>query len=145
MEYKYKASCTKTQLKEIRDFVQDVLQNYTLNEVEIGQMVLAVDEVCANLIIHSHHCNPTEHIQLKIQIDEKIGITFEITDQGEAFNILNYKEPNLDHIINTRKKGGVGLMLVRRIMDKIEFSCNKKTRYNVCRLSKNLELTQKKK
>ncbi|MEQ8532961.1 MAG: ATP-binding protein, partial [Imperialibacter sp.] len=59
---------------------------------------------------------------------------FEIKDHGEAFNMAQYKEPSLSDIIRTKKKGGIGLMLVNRIMDKIEFY--QSNGYNVCRLTK---------
>ncbi|MCZ6899981.1 MAG: ATP-binding protein, partial [Bacteroidetes bacterium] len=58
MDYRYNCQCSKEKLKKIREFVSEVLHKYNLTEVKINELVLAVDEVCANLIIHSHNCNP---------------------------------------------------------------------------------------
>jgi len=137
MNYRYKVKCNKDKLKEIREFVTGVLQEYALTEVEINKLVLAVDEVCANLIIHSYNCDPHESIELSIDVKENDCITFEIIDRGLGFNICNYKEPSLTEVVKKKKKGGIGLMLVKRIMDEIEF--RKETGQSVCKLSKKIK------
>ncbi len=136
MEYKYKVSCSKSKLGEVREFLQKILSENSIPEVTVNSLVLAVDEVCANLIIHSHNCNPDEHIELKVQVDRPNGITFFITDKGEGFNINEYKEPLISDIVQQKRKGGIGLMLVKRIMDEIEFTKGRKK--NVYRLHKNI-------
>jgi serine/threonine-protein kinase RsbW len=114
-----------------------VLQEYPIPEIEINKLVLAVDEICANLMIHSHDCNPKESIELLIHVNENDGITFEITDQGIGFNTSKYKEPSLQEIVREKKKGGLGLMLVKRIMDQVEFKND--SNHNVCRLYKRIK------
>ena len=138
MKYNFKAPCSKKKLRAIRNFIGKNLKKHDLDDIEINMIVLAVDEVCANLIIHSHDCDPNESLELNMNIDAKReGVTFEIIDRGEGFNILNYKEPTLDDIVKNKKKGGLGLMLVKRIMDHIEFQSSPKK--NVCKLYKKFE------
>ena len=138
MRYNFKASCSKKKLRSIRDFITRNLKKHHLDDIEINMIVLAVDEVCANLIIHSHDCNPHESLELNMNIDAKQeGVTFEIIDHGTGFNFINYKEPSLDEIVMNKKKGGLGLMLVKRIMDQIEFKSMPKK--NVCKLYKRFE------
>lgn len=120
MVYRFKASCSKNKLGEIRSFIKQVLDDHQVPELEKNTIVLAVDEVCANLIIHSHHCNPREQLEVKVNINGK-SVTFDIIDKGIGFNIENYKEPSIKEIVSQKKKGGIGLMLVKRIMDDIEF------------------------
>ncbi len=139
MDYRYNCQCSKNKLKEIREFVTDVLHKYNLSEVKINELVLAVDEVCANLIIHSHNCNPQESFEIKIDVNKNEGITFYIIDDGKiGFNLNQYKEPSLNELIKKQKKGGVGLILVNRIMDDIQFKCSPER--NVCRLFKKLKI-----
>jgi len=133
MKFNLKVYCEKTRLKEIRDFVSEKLQSYTTDEVEINQLVLAVDEVCANLIIHSNACNAQESINLEVLVNED-GVTFEITDNGVEFDFSKYKEPTIEEVVREKRKGGIGLMLVNRIMDKVEFLSQKNT--NKCILHK---------
>ncbi len=142
MNYSFKVPCCKDKLQSIRDFIYNTLQHYDISEVELSQMVLAVDEVCANLMIHSHQCNPKESLELVIVVKDKESVTFEIRDKGAGFNIKNYKEPCLEQIIREKKKGGIGLLLVKRIMDHIEFSYNAKTSRNIYRLHKMINIQQ---
>jgi serine/threonine-protein kinase RsbW len=137
MIYKFKTRCIKSKLREVRSFVNNVLKEYSIPEVEINKLVLAVDEICANLMIHGHECNPNDSIELVINVNENDGIIFEITDQGIGFNTNNYKEPTLQEIVRERRRGGIGLMLVKRIMDQVEFK--NESNHNVCRLYKKLK------
>lgn len=134
MNYKFEAKCSKDQLREIRKFVGEVLAKYLLTELEINSMVLAVEEVCANLMIHSHKCNPEEKIALSIDVKKDQGFIFKIVDHGNGFDFKKYKEPSLQEIIKQKKKGGLGLMLVKRIMDDIEFKQN--NHHNIYKLYK---------
>ncbi|WP_421892790.1 ATP-binding protein [Marinoscillum sp.] len=136
MENKLTISCSKQNLAKIRQFVADILDRQAIKEVEAHKLVLAVDEICANLIIHSNHCNPSHTIEVYVDFQPADQVTFVIRDQGISFNLSTYAEPSLDEIVSSRRKGGVGLMLVKRIMDKIEFSTEKN--YNICKLTKKL-------
>jgi serine/threonine-protein kinase RsbW len=94
---------------------------------------LAVDEITANLIIHSNHEDDSKFVNLTIN---NLGDTFlfEISDKGTSFDQGNYKEPDILDNIRIGKKGGVGIALVKKIMDKVEFT--HQDNYNVCRLYK---------
>ncbi len=130
----FKTSCKREELKEIRKFVSEVLSDIGFSEVDINKVVLAVDEVCANLIIHSNKCNPDECLEIHIDQSKAKKVIFEIIDYGEGFNYNNYKEPNLEEIVRRRKKGGLGIMLVKKLMDSVEFSSQGNK--NICRLEK---------
>lgn len=132
--HRFKTPCQRERLKEIRDFIAETLDSIGFSETEAHKVVLAVDEVCANLIIHSNNCNPSESLEIYIKDEKKGEVIFEIIDHGIGFNYKNYKEPNLEEIIQKRGKGGLGIMLVKKIMDSIEFSQEKDK--NVCRLIK---------
>jgi serine/threonine-protein kinase RsbW len=127
--------CDTDQLAHLRQFLDSRLKETSLSEVDSLQVILAVEEVCANLIIHSHECNPSEYIELNVNNNGN-SLIFEIKDYGRGFNILEYQEPNINHVIKAKRKGGLGIMLVKRIMDKIEFESNGTK--NICRLFKNV-------
>lgn len=134
MNHKLNLSCCTSALVELRSFLQLSLKAYAFSEVDRHQLILAVEEVCANLIIHSHACNPNELIYLEVKGLKK-KLTIEITDKGDAFNLLEYEVPDLKKVIEEKRKGGIGIFLVKKIMDKIEFES--KNGKNTCRLIKN--------
>ncbi|EMS34396.1 Hypothetical protein C943_03615 [Mariniradius saccharolyticus AK6] len=131
-----KLYCDTGRLVELRDFLQGILSDTTMSEVEQHQVILAVEEVAANLIIHSHDCNPKEFIEINVSRDKKL-LKIEIIDSGEKFNILEYQEPDITEVIKSKRKGGLGIILVKRIMDKIEFESFQNK--NICRLYKILK------
>ncbi|MEO9803545.1 MAG: ATP-binding protein [Reichenbachiella sp.] len=138
--HQFKTNCKRERLKEIRHFVAEVLADIGLSEIDAHKVILAVDEVCANLIIHSNKCNPSECLELFIEDHGAEGVLFEIIDYGIGFNYNNYKEPNLEEIIRKRKKGGLGIMLVKNIMDTVEFK-NEENK-NICRMIKKFTRTK---
>lgn len=134
MHHQFKTSCAKEKLREIRTFVSEVLTDMGMSENDAHKVILAVDEVCANLIIHSNSCDATEKLELFVEDLGDHKVTFEIIDHGKGFVYENYQEPNLEEIIKKRKKGGLGIMLVRNIMDEVEFKIEKNR--NICRMMK---------
>jgi serine/threonine-protein kinase RsbW len=85
-------------------------------------------------MIHSHHCDPDHLLELTILTKEKGNIIFEIVDDGTVFDINAFHEPTLNNLISVKRKGGLGIRLVKSIMDNIEY-LNRDGR-NVCRLTK---------
>lgn len=136
MTHKFKLYCDTNRLAELRGFLDSILQKTSLTEIEQHQVILAVEEVCSNLIIHSHDCNSAEFIDLEVSLEQTL-LKFEIRDFGTGFNILEYQEPEISHVVKSKRKGGLGIILVKRIMDKIEFET--KNNINICRLYKNLK------
>lgn len=135
MSKKITIACDTKCLPDVRKFISDVLSKNNLDDVESHKIVLAVDEICANLIIHANNSDPDKKLNVSCEVKND-QVTCTIKDKGKTFDITKYKEPSMDHIITTGRKGGLGLILVRRIMDDIQFSTEKN--YNICRLVKKL-------
>src|SRR5687768_9651247 len=121
MRYKYKVGCSLENLQGIRDFIRTSLKNHGISELEISEMVLALDEMCSNLMIHAHDCNPAELFDLEIMIDKNKPVVFEIIDDGSVFDINQFSEPSMDNLIHEKRKGGLGIRLVKSIMDSVEY------------------------
>ncbi len=138
MQYSYTVPCLKEKLEDIRNFISDILIKHGLSEVDANTLVLAIDEVCANLIIHAHEGNPNDTLEVDVKLEKNKGVTFKIIDTGKSFDIRNYNAPSLDELIKQKRKGGIGLILVKKIMDEIEYkTINNK---NTCKLFKKIEI-----
>ena len=99
MNYKYKIGCSIENLKGVRDFIRTSLKQHGAPDLEISEIVLALDEMCSNLMIHAHHCNPDDLFELNIKIENNEPVIFEIIDDGTVFDINKFNEPGLDNII----------------------------------------------
>jgi serine/threonine-protein kinase RsbW len=137
MKYKYRVGCSIENLKGVRDFIRTSLKNHGISDLEISEMVLAIDEMCSNLMIHAHDCNPDEIFELHIMVDKNDPVVFEIIDDGNAFDINQFSEPSMDNIIHEKRKGGLGIRLVKSIMDKVEYEQQKNK--CICRLVKKVQ------
>ena len=137
MKYKYKVGCSIENLKGVRDFIRTSLKNHGISDLEISEMVLAIDEMCSNLMIHAHDCNPADLFELHILVDKNDPVVFEIIDDGTAFDINQFTEPSMDNIIQEKRKGGLGIRLVKSIMDSVEYE--KQKNKCVCRLVKKVQ------
>ncbi len=135
MNYQIKISCSKENLKVIRDFVNTSLAELEVNDQESDVIVLAVDEVCANVIIHSCNCDINKNLELELKKEQE-NIVVKIKDSGLSYNPIEHKSTSLQEIVETKRKGGLGLMLVNRIMDKIEYRVEKT--FNICTLYKHV-------
>ena len=140
MNYKQKVGCNIENLKGVRDFIRHTLKDHGVPDLQISELVLALDEMCSNLMIHSHRCNPEELFEINIILKKGDPIIFEIIDDGNTFDINQFAEPNLDNLVHEKRKGGLGIRLVKSIMDKIEYQ--NRNGKNVCRLIKKVQYTK---
>jgi serine/threonine-protein kinase RsbW len=136
MNYRYSIGCSLSNLKGIREFIRNSLAPHQIPELELSAIVLAIDEMCSNLMIHAHHCNPDHTIELCILEPQKRQLVFEIIDDGNVFDINDFNEPKMDNLIHEKRKGGLGIRLVKSIMDKVEYLTREGK--NVCRLTKSV-------
>lgn len=137
MNYRHKIGCSLENLKGIRDFVREALKAHVSSEVILNEIILALDEMCSNLMIHSHHCNPDHFLELTIDVPKKGDLIFEIIDDGEMFDINQFHEQAIDNLIHEKRKGGLGIRLVKSIMDDVQY-LTRNGRF-VCRMAKQLK------
>ncbi len=139
MNYKYKVGCSIENLKGVRDFIRGSLKRHGVPDLTISELVLALDEMCSNLMIHAHQCNPDDLFELNIDVEKGNPVVFEIIDDGSVFDINQFSEPELGNLIHEKRKGGLGIRLVKSIMDTIEYQNN--SGRTVCRLIKKVQYT----
>jgi serine/threonine-protein kinase RsbW len=137
MAYKFTIERNTQNLKAVRDFVTQSLLALSVPDKDINMMVLAVDEVCANRMLHSPTRVMPNAIELEIK-KEREDITFVIRDTGDLYDINTHAEPDLKQLIAEKRKGGIGLLLVKKIMDTIEISRSEP--YTVLLMHKRLNL-----
>jgi serine/threonine-protein kinase RsbW len=102
----------------IREFVTTVGQQAGITDLEICNIELAVDEACANVIEHAYGHDASKEVTIRANIDED-AITFEIVDTGPGFDPT--KQEDLEQLIQKRKDGGLGLRLIKTLMDEVNY------------------------
>lgn len=105
---------------------------------DIFQINLVLDELISNVINYGYPKEENREIYLKYIIDENNKLILEIRDDGIPFNILEMKEVDVTLGIDERPVGGLGIHLVKNIMDEIEYE--RKNEQNILTLKKELVL-----
>jgi anti-sigma regulatory factor (Ser/Thr protein kinase) len=96
----------------------------------VEQIKLAVDEICANIIRHTYKGDHNQEVILNFNILEK-ALEIKIQDFGEKVDPSFLHSPSTPRVT----PGGLGLSLIRSVMDEIEFGLPTPVG-NTCRLIK---------
>ena len=82
---------------------------------------LALDEVITNIIRYAHDDGGRQHpIVVRLALESGV-LTAQVEDDGRAFNPLEAPAPDLNASIEDRPIGGLGIHLVRTMMNSVEY------------------------
>ncbi|HUI29969.1 MAG TPA: ATP-binding protein [Candidatus Acidoferrales bacterium] len=111
---------TTTALSDVREFVNQHAIDFGFGDKEISEITLAVDEACTNVIKHAYKGNPEAKFEVRILGS---GTEFEIVvrDWGTGFNPEKVPVPNIRDRMKKHKAGGLGIFLMRKLMDTVEY------------------------
>ena len=110
-------------LEKIGNIAADLGSKIGFSEIEIGDLQLALDEVCSNTIIHGLKQNPALNFKMVInlQADE---IEILIHESGATFNLEDIKQPDINAPLEERPIGGLGIFMAHKVMDLVELHTN---------------------
>ena len=104
------------QLRNIRDTIRAVLQKNNCPPPFIDDLVLAVNEACANIMQHAYKGKCTGEIILAI-LREQDEITVRLSDFDEPVDTSACKSRQLDEL----RPGGLGVHFMNELMDDVRF------------------------
>lgn len=107
-------------LSEVRKFISSFASNNGISEIILRNVMLAVDEACANVIEHGYNSISGNNLTISLSLEDE-KLTVRITDNGISFNPENVPQPDINRYYNEHKKGGWGLFLIRKIMDIVDY------------------------
>jgi serine phosphatase RsbU (regulator of sigma subunit)/anti-sigma regulatory factor (Ser/Thr protein kinase) len=123
-------------LRQIRDFIEQIGKRFNFNQKIINSFKLVVDEACTNIIRHGYRDIKNGEITVRA-IVRRLSLTIVIVDNGKSFDPRQVQNPDLDKYVSIGKKGGLGIFMMRKLMDDIKY--NVTSRGNELRLTKTRE------
>lgn len=123
-------------LSVVRDFVSENALNAGINLATVENIMLAVDEACTNIIKHAYKSSPEGEIIINIEYS-KNKFTITIIDYGKSFEPDRVPLPDLQKYYREHKVGGLGIYLMRSLMDDVKYT-SVPGKYNQVLLSKNI-------
>ncbi len=129
-------------LKEIRDFIEQIGKKYKISDKIINSFKLVVDEACTNIIRHGYKDIKDGKITIRTII-RRLSLTIVVIDQGRSFDPRQVKDPDLQKYVQIGKKGGLGIHMMRKLMDDIQYNIT--SHGNELRLAKTREAVEESK
>lgn len=124
------------QIALLPPFVEETVKMSKLDPDLTDSLNLALEEVVANVIFYAYPHGETGEILIQAAQGQN-ALTFTITDKGKAFDPTAQKEANITTSLENRPVGGLGIHLVRKIMDHVRYE--RRNGKNVLILTKNYE------
>jgi anti-sigma regulatory factor (Ser/Thr protein kinase) len=120
-------SLIELEVKAVLENVPRVTQIVAQAAAKVGfddqalyQIELAVDEACANVVEHAYPQGEPGPMEVSCYLDAHYFV-IRVRDWGPGFNPGAVDEPDVSAPLAERSLGGLGLFLVRQVMDDVRF------------------------
>jgi len=126
-------------LSQVRDFVEHIGRKYKFTDKVTNSFKLVIEEACTNIIRHGYRDIKGGEITIKAIIRRQ-SLTMVIVDQGISYDPRQATTPDLAKYIQIGKKGGLGIFMMRKLMDDVQYNIT--SRGNELRLTKQREIIE---
>jgi anti-sigma regulatory factor (Ser/Thr protein kinase) len=117
MTYTLRVEAELVNLEAIRRHVEGVAAALKVNPKTIPDVLLAVNEMATNVIVHGYQGQPGS-IELDIERDRN-NLVIRLRDHAPPFDPTLVPPPDVTLPLYKRPLGGMGIYLTRRLMDKV--------------------------
>ncbi len=110
------------QLTTVNEFIGEELEKYGCSMAIQMQVELAVEEIFVNIANYAYH---PELGEAEVDVDaggDPPTITIRFLDHGKPFNPLEREDVDVTAAAESRSIGGLGILLVKKSMDDVEYS-----------------------
>ncbi|MDE7213536.1 MAG: ATP-binding protein, partial [Anaeroplasmataceae bacterium] len=119
MRKRIKVNASLEGLSELQHSLEECLKykNYSLKFSK--RIEIIVDEIAGNIVRYAYDAREGK-MELRMNLKrEFIGLCF--IDSGLPYNPLLHQEPNVELSIEDRNSGGLGIFMVKKISDSIQY------------------------
>ncbi len=117
-------------LHMVHQLTKTLAESTGFDAVEAEKIALAVDEAATNVIQHAYRGEPGHEIEVHFD-PEGESLDIVILHEGEALQAVPVPEFDLDKLVAAKRKGGLGLTIMRQMMDRVEHG-RARTGKNMC-------------
>ena len=105
-------------LEQLIDFVTNCAREQGVTQNKIGEIQVAVEEALVNVINYAYKDGEGD-VEVTCMLDDERFI-IEIIDYGFPFDLLSLQDPDISLDVSERDIGGLGIYLIKRLMDHVE-------------------------
>ena len=107
-------------LDDIRDYIGQKAHIAGFTDKEVYSIQLAADEAVSNIIEHAYKGLSDASFELTC-IFENNRLIITLLDHGKSFDLTKVVNPDLRADLSKRKIGGLGIYLMRKLMDEVRY------------------------
>jgi len=108
------------EIQRLAHLADDFGRRHQLNVETLHNAKVGLDEILTNVISYAYADGGEHSIITRFSLEQG-KLTIEVEDDGRPFNPLNAPEPDTKQLLGERPIGGLGIHLVRTLMDELEY------------------------
>jgi anti-sigma regulatory factor (Ser/Thr protein kinase) len=127
---------TVDNIQTVTDFVDEQLESFDCPLKAQMQINIAIDEIFGNIAHYAYNPN-TGYATVRVEVlEEPLSVIIAFIDNGKPYDPLKTKEPDLTISADDREVGGLGVYMVKNLMDEILYEY--KDGKNILTIKKNM-------
>jgi len=107
-------------LESFRLFVLERVERLELPPEALMKLELVLEELLIN-VIHYAYPEGKGEMMVGCALEDRENLRITITDWGAPFDPLSREDPNLSQNLEERQVGGLGIFLVRQMVDELHY------------------------
>ena len=124
------------QIPKLSEFIDSICEKFCIDMETTMSLNLALEEAVTNVILYAYPEGSDGLVDVEA-IVHKDHLVFIISDSGKAFDPTAAPEADITLDVEDRPIGGLGIFLVRNIMDNVHYE--RVDGKNILTMSKNLQ------
>ena len=114
-------SADRKNIPAVIDFVNRELDALGCSLKAEAQIDIAIDEIYSNIVKYGYEEEGGE-VTVSFDVSEEpLAMTLSFRDEGKPFNPLERRDPDVTLSAKDRKIGGLGIFMVKRLMDEVRY------------------------
>ncbi len=118
-------------MESLVEFISDKARDVGFSGKRLKEIELASEEALVNIINYAYPEMPDD-IEVTCTCNPPGAFVIDIEDTGIAFNMTSLKDPDVSAGISEREIGGLGVFLIRKLMDDVHY--HRENERNILRL-----------
>jgi serine/threonine-protein kinase RsbW len=107
-------------LPALTEFLRDFWSESNLPAGDAVPFELALEEVFMNVVMHGAAADRATRVEVSVALVDG-GVILIVEDDGPPFDPLSLPAPDLTASLEKRPIGGLGVFLVRKMMDSVRY------------------------
>jgi anti-sigma regulatory factor (Ser/Thr protein kinase) len=110
----------RSEIRRVGELAERFGADNQMSEEDIMSVNLVLDELVSNIIENAYEDAAEHQIEVTLALDGD-ALTLRVEDDGREFDPLLKPPPDLDLPLEERPVGGLGIHIVRTVMDDVQY------------------------